>query len=137
MTNETSAEVQWPNIYIVGAQSTGKTTLVDGLVSFIKSTCPDIPHPVVIREVARDVLKEHHFSRDEIRSSQSRTFELQKLILEKQSTAERDAPSSWIISDRSGIDPIVYAKQFAGDVGMRRLKATSDWKWLSDRMKKS
>jgi nicotinamide riboside kinase len=102
MTNETSTEVQWPNIYIVGAQSTGKTTLVDGLESFIISTRPDIPHPVIIREVARDVLKEHQFGRDEIRSSKSRSFELQKLILERQSITERDAPSNWIISDRSG-----------------------------------
>ena len=102
MTNETSTEVQWPNIYIVGAQSTGKTTLVDGLVSFIKSAHPNIPHPVIIREVARDVLKEYKFSRDDIRSSKLRSFDLQGLILERQSTAERGASSSWIISDRSG-----------------------------------
>jgi hypothetical protein len=36
-----------------------------------------------------------------------------------------------------GMDPIVYTKQFVGDAGVRSLKATPDWKWLNDRMKKS
>ena len=36
-----------------------------------------------------------------------------------------------------GMDPIVYTKKFVGDVEVQSLKATPEWKWLNDRMKRS
>lgn len=100
-----------PNIYIIGAPSTGKSTLVDDLEAFITSSSDQLeagalPRPTVIREVAREVLKKHGFTREEIRSSKARCFQLQQCILQEQFSAEKNAATTsstpWVISDRSG-----------------------------------
>ncbi|KAK4665194.1 uncharacterized protein QC763_510390 [Podospora pseudopauciseta] len=52
---------QPPNIYIVGAQCTGKMTLVKNLHANFEFNSSHEP-PVLITEVARTVLKKHSFT---------------------------------------------------------------------------
>ncbi|KAF2109359.1 AAA domain-containing protein [Lophiotrema nucula] len=129
--------------YIIGAQCTGKTTLVNALetsnhTSNTSGTGAD-QQLVFVREVARSVLKEKGFSRDEIVTSPIRSLELQKYILEAQFKAERAVsnrlPTSWCICDRSGLDPIVYAQLFVGREAADEMIASIAWKELENRMK--
>ncbi|RWA08167.1 hypothetical protein EKO27_g6938, partial [Xylaria grammica] len=100
-----------PSIYIIGSQCTGKTTLVTALSAYFEQH-PPAPaaqaqaHPGVIKEVARSVLSQHGFTRADIRQSQDRALELQRLILEAQSAAEQ-SQGAWFISDRSAMDPVI------------------------------
>lgn len=125
------------NIYIVGAQCTGKTTLVNALEEhFASLTSSPANRPAIIREVARTVLKTHNFTANDIRTSPSRAFELQRLILEAQVLAERRAleSSEWFISDRSGVDPICYALCHVGEEEASKLLQTDGWQELKSRM---
>jgi nicotinamide riboside kinase len=124
------------SVYIIGAQCTGKTTLVNALEdSYAKNE-----QPLVIREVARTVLREKGFSRSDITSSPSRALELQKHILDAQFEVEKaatgdDSCSPWYICDRSGLDPIVYAQLFVSEAAATEMLATDTWKELERRMK--
>lgn len=72
-----------PNIYIVGAQCTGKTTLVNNLHTFFTShpnPNPYAPTPSVITEVARTVLRARAFTAADVRIP-ARSLALQRLIL--------------------------------------------------------
>ena len=130
------------NIYIVGAQCTGKTTLVNALEqhftaqpSFQKSA---YDRPLVIKEVARKVLQQHNFKAEDITNSETRALELQTLILNAQLNAEAQFDDSeWFISDRSGMDPIIYAKQYVGEDAANDLMNTSTWKMLEKAMRGS
>ncbi|KAF2681976.1 hypothetical protein K458DRAFT_371268 [Lentithecium fluviatile CBS 122367] len=140
----TPEEARSPCVYIIGAQCTGKTTLVNALEdSFHRNDLKQsTTKPLIIREVARTVLKEKQFSRDDITTSPSRALQLQKHILEAQFDAENAAnapegPSSWYICDRSGLDPVVYAQLFVGEEAAGELLATETWKGLERRMKAS
>ncbi|KAL8743404.1 MAG: hypothetical protein Q9190_004238 [Brigantiaea leucoxantha] len=101
------------NIYIVGAQCTGKTTLVNALEQHFtaQQSFQDSSYgrPLVVKEVARKVLQQH---------------------------AQVD-DSKWFISDRSGIDPIIYAKQYVGEDAANELMNTSTWKMLEKAMRGS
>lgn len=102
-----------PKIYIVGAQGTGKTTLVNELQRHFQSSARNlhIDEPWVISKVARQVQKKHPIKIEHIRSDRQQSLTLQKRILAVQVEAEQDAlvRGSWFISDRSGFGPIVYA----------------------------
>ena len=136
---------QYKNIYIIGPQSTGKTTLVNAIEEAF--ACGNgIPRnftrtqPAIIREVARTVLKTYNFTRDDIINSPTRALRLQELILKAQLEAEEAAlhgsPSNaWFISDRSGLDPIVYAKLFVGEDAAQQMISSDEWKALGERMK--
>ena len=82
-----------PNIYIIGAQSTGKTTLVSALDKHFEQHQTYLSEPTarphIIKEVARSVLRDHHFTADDIATSKPRALQLQRLILDAQSKAER------------------------------------------------
>ncbi|KAI4179760.1 MAG: hypothetical protein L6R41_007649 [Letrouitia leprolyta] len=127
------------NIYIIGAQSTGKTTLVTALMTYLEQlrTDPDerAIRPKVIREVARGVLQRHHYTAEDITSSKSRALELQRLILEAQCQAEEAAGRDWYISDRSGLDPLVYARRYVGVEDALALAQGSAWQYLQQKMK--
>ncbi|GAB1319469.1 hypothetical protein MFIFM68171_09679 [Madurella fahalii] len=141
-----------PNIYIIGAQCTGKTTLVNNLREHFSThphphpnSNPDqpgqtgTPPPVIISELARSVIKAHDFTTRDVRSP-TRSLALQQLILAAQAAAERDAVSQgrWFISDRSGADPIAYALRYVGEVTTRRVLCGSDeWRELKGRMQRS
>ncbi|KAF3941905.1 hypothetical protein ABW19_dt0203725 [Dactylella cylindrospora] len=116
------------SIYIVGAQCTGKTTLAGALLSKINGT------PVnMIKEVARSVLRDYQFDRDDITNSPEKALELQRLILRAQHDAEV-ANIEMLISDRSGIDPIVYAAKYGPSGGADMLLASGEWQVLRTRM---
>ncbi|KAH6675354.1 AAA domain-containing protein [Plectosphaerella plurivora] len=116
------------NIYIVGAQCTGKTTLVNALESHF-SAQPAHDQPAIVREVARTVLKTHSLAATDIRSSPDSALHMQKLMLHAQVEAERHAmaEASWFISDRSAVDPICYALKHVGEDGASQLLATEAW----------
>lgn len=136
---------QYKNIYIIGPQSTGKTTLVNALEEAFASgnglpSSSNRTRPAIIREVARTVLKTYNFTRDDITNSPTRALRLQELILKAQLKAEETAlngsPSkAWFISDRSGLDPIVYAKLFVGEDAAQQMVSSDAWKALAERMK--
>lgn len=130
------------NIYIIGAQCTGKTTLVNALENCFKRNT-DVNKdqcPLVIREVARQVLEEKHFNRIDITTSPSRALELQQHILAAQYDAETTACSTnsvaWYICDRSGLDPIAYTKCFVGEGAVAEMLSSGTWQELENRMKK-
>lgn len=135
-----------PNIYIVGAQCTGKTTLVNALNTHFTTTHsthlnPPNP-PRLITEVARTVLTTHNFTAADVRTP-ARSLALQQLILRAQASAERDAldqssPEGWFISDRSGADPIAYAARYVGaDAARDVLVASAEWRELRGRMREA
>ena len=133
-------------IYIIGAQSTGKTTIVKALEKHFNQRDDSyqlhghhISHPKIIKEVARAVLQEHNFTADEIKSSPARSLALQQLILQAQLRAERgiSGPDEWFISDRSGADPIVYARKYVGGDAEYELVKSSEWLELRERMSES
>jgi nicotinamide riboside kinase len=142
MAEETA---QCRNVYIIGAQCTGKTTLVNNLEEKLDSSGCGQPgkqmsKPIIIREVARAVLREKQFSRDDITNSPSRALQLQKYILEAQVETEKAAsksahPSPWYICDRSGLDPIAYAHVFVGEEAADDMLTSEAWQELEGRMK--
>ena len=131
------------NIYIVGAQCTGKTTLVKALKAHFNDheSCTwrgePTPQPLILIEVARGVLQKHAFTADDITTSPIKAFEMQRLMLEAQLEAEKAAGDQWFISDRSGFDPIVYARRYAGEDAAQTLLASSTFLTLEQNMKES
>lgn len=131
------------NIYIVGAQNTGKTTLVKALQKHFdrRDNCKwkdeQISAPKIITEVARGVLQKHAFTAADITSSRTRAIELQRLILEAQLQAEAETDDGWFISDRSGFDPIIYALRYVGSEAARDLMASNAFIALKENMQKS
>ena len=123
------------SVYIVGAQCTGKTTLTEAIAVRLRREHAEM-RLEVINEMARSVLEKHHFSRDDVREGSERCMLLQKLILESQYERETSCdPGAILLSDRSGIDPIVYASVFAPDSGAaQRLIESLEWKGLRTRM---
>ncbi|KAL7899408.1 AAA domain-containing protein [Trichoderma sp. TUCIM 5745] len=126
------------NIYIIGAQCTGKTSLVNALENALRESLSATP-PAVVKEVARSVLKIHGFTAKDITSDPGRCLQLQTLILEAQFNAEREALAKhdWIISDRSGMDPIIYASRHIGNEAVNAMVSSDYWRELRDRMSQS
>ncbi|KAK8102536.1 P-loop containing protein [Apiospora sp. TS-2023a] len=144
------------SIYIIGAQSTGKTTLVNALEAHFRG----LPAPpTVIHEVARTLLRQRGitgncdsrqrgggcFTVDDIRASPTRSLDLQRRILAGQARAEHEAAVKstksnwsqqqhhWLVSDRSALDPVAYAWQYVGP-GAARSLMTAEWRGMRDRM---
>ena len=121
-------------IYIVGAQCTGKTTLTQAVASRLAG----VISVEVVSEMARSVLQEHNFTRDDIRQDSKRCMQLQKLILDAQWKRESELDANCpLVSDRSGIDPLVYASVFAKDEDLNCLSDSSAWKELAHRMRQA
>ena len=129
-----------PNIYVVGAQSTGKTTLVSALDTYFEQhrtyLSEQVARPHIIKEVARSVLRDHHFTADDITTSKPRALQLQRLILNAQSKAERSFGQEWYITDRSGLDPLAYAHRYVGDEEARQLRQEEAWQDVEKRIRK-
>jgi len=64
-------------------------------------------------------------------ASPSRAFQLQRDILvaqwEAEASASSDASCPWYISDRSSVDPIVYARLFSGDAAKKEMIEFPVW----------
>ncbi|EGN92536.1 hypothetical protein SERLA73DRAFT_190868 [Serpula lacrymans var. lacrymans S7.3] len=94
------------NIFIVGPSCTGKTTLCNALSKKL-----GLNNALFIKEVARSVMREQGYTRADVGN-----IEMQKAIMTAQLEREDGALSEAerlaghiILSDRSGIDPIIYA----------------------------
>lgn len=124
------------SIYVVGAQCTGKTTLVKQLAAWFQQQGIS---PPVISEVARTVMARQRFATSDISSVPNKSLHLQHLILEAQYEAEKDAlqTDTWFISDRSGLDPIAYAQRFVGLAAARQMLEQPNWVELKRRMAQS
>lgn len=114
-----------PSIYVIGAQCTGKTTLVNALEAHFNGAYQPQDAdkhdgwrpPTVVREVARRVLRDEGFETGDIRASPARALALQRRILAGQARAEAAATAdagAWLLADRSVLDPVVYARQYGG-----------------------
>ncbi len=134
------------DIYIVGAQCTGKTTVVKALGDHFNERDMSyghdehcLPYPEIITEVARSVLQKHSFTANDITSSPERALALQNLILQAQLSAEREASGKgeWFISDRSAADPIVYARKYVSEEAASNLVKSAEWSELGGRMRQS
>lgn len=127
------------NIYIVGAPCTGKTTLLRGLQKHFAEVEPkaDVVQPATIAEVARAVLLQLDINRDDIGNSPNKCQELQSAILEAQSAAESrlSQKGQWYISDRSGLDPIVFAQLYVGQEAAENLLQSPAWQSLEHNMR--
>jgi predicted ATPase len=104
-------------IFVVGASSTGKTTLCRALEKQLKTGGATVFH---VTEVARTVMREQGFSRETVG-----TLAMQRAILQAQIAAEEkalqkimgpdgssevDRPSTVVLlCDRCAVDPVVYA----------------------------
>jgi nicotinamide riboside kinase len=88
-------------IYIIGPSSTGKTTLCNALARHL-----DLNSNAFITEVARDVMRSTGFTRADVGS-----LAMQQAILNAQVKREEEARTcnEVVLSDRSGVDPVVYA----------------------------
>lgn len=133
-----TAERSISNVYIVGPQCTGKTTLVNALRDQYSSR-RDIQNPVIITEIARSVIRDNGFKTEEIRSSPTRSLQLQNLIMQRQHTVEDTASqdNGWFISDRSGLDPIVYAREHVSPEAALEMQQSHLWETLRSRMASS
>ena len=124
------------NIYIIGAQSTGKTTLVSALAAHFTSRNKSSPQPRILTEVARSVMHHHKLTAQDITSSPASALNVQSLILEAQVEAETSLRGHWYISDRSAFDPLVYADVYVGKDGREALAQTPAWRtaegWMKD-----
>jgi nicotinamide riboside kinase len=143
-----SNKISMKSIYIIGAQSTGKTTLINALAKAFqeqfRATGANKQTPTVIKEVARKIVqREAQLSREEVAATPERALGLQHRILAAQYDAEvtiRHANTpvpgpEWYISDRSGLDPIVYARCLVGKEAAADMLATTAWQELESRMK--
>lgn len=99
-----------PALFVVGPSSAGKTTLCDALATRL---C--LPECAYIKEVARTVMSNMGFTRDDVNK-----LEMQRAILLAHLRAESTAfvacerskdmgvPVELLLSDRSAVDPVVY-----------------------------
>ncbi|KAF2759854.1 hypothetical protein EJ05DRAFT_526550 [Pseudovirgaria hyperparasitica] len=130
-----------PNIYLIGAQCTGKTTLLAALQAFFsdpnnrtRSEAGAFDPPAIIPEVVREVMELEGFSASDIKDTRWQI--LQRLTLEAQCLAEEKLTDQWYISDRSGLDPIIYAQlQETNDA--QAMKESASWAASQQRMKNS
>ena len=104
-------------VFICGAHSVGKTTLVDEVGK-------ELPNIHKQAEVARKVIKDLNLRREDFdpRINPAKFEELQIKILEAQCEAEKrnSRVGRSYIADR-GIDPLVYALVYLGKDSMKRL----------------
>lgn len=122
------------SIYVVGPSSTGKTTLCGALSRHFLAE-PQLQSPrsdgrgvllCSISEVARKVMRERKFTRDDVG-----TLEMQQAILEAQVKTERDAMASFassdptkekvLLSDRCAIDALVYTRKLVSETAYKTL----------------
>ena len=124
MASMSSKCVSPANIYVIGTQYTGKSTLVSHLERHLKSNPVYQEHnfhePQILQEGARNILREYNFTAADIRNSKPRALELQRLIVIAYCQVEMKY-NTWYISDRSILDALVYAQQYGGSDSTLRL----------------
>ena len=128
------------NLYVIGAQSSGKTTLIRGLRERLKqhTDVVDDPsyEPAILEEVARGVLGKRDLSGTAILASEDLTIDVQTQIMEAQYNEETETSTGiWYIADRSAIDALMYAQLGAGPRAVERLMKSKEWTELFSRLK--
>lgn len=138
---EAAVVQQHTHIYIIGAQCTGKTTLVAALQENISriepSTSKHSSSFGVVPEVARQVLQKLYLTGADILLSSDQALRIQEHILQGQFASEMAMKEKRYIADRSGIDAIVYAERYAGLAAVHKLVASKEWEVLQSRMNRS
>lgn len=137
--NNTKRKMQPTCIYIVGAQSKGKTTLVNALEASSDDGNLALDRHVIIREVARTVSSKYDFNAHDISTNAKRCSTIQTLTMKTQCWHEENAlrTGSWFISDRSGLDPIVYTERHVGPAFANEMMLMDEWKKLRDSLVRS
>ena len=99
-------------VFVVGPSSCGKTTLCDALAQDLQ-----LGPELYIEERARVVMRTQGFTRDDIPTyAMQRAIMLSQLRAEKDAFRHRDASASVLfLSDRSAVDPVVYAATSGSD----------------------
>jgi nicotinamide riboside kinase len=109
-------------IYVIGPQSTGKTTLVNALVLRFKEEVH------VIKEIARSVMTTNGYSREDVDcEDRERRFSFQNDIFLAQVEEEGKLAHRFYVSDRSAIDPLVYLTHYSGESEAHRITAGDVW----------
>ncbi|PVH91014.1 hypothetical protein DM02DRAFT_734334 [Periconia macrospinosa] len=130
---------KWPNLYLIGPQCAGKTTLLEALRAYYSIDAnrqfgnEHVGRPAIIEEVVRTVMHEKGFKVQDLKDPK-KGFELQQCILVEQYNAEEISEDEWYISDRSGLDALVYAKVYVGVSAAEKLENTGEWNRLRKRM---
>lgn len=105
-------------IFLCGAHSTGKTTL-------LREVQKEIPSLQSLSEVARELMTKMNINRDDLEIPEKRVQFQRKLIrLQCKKEEELDQKGDDFISDRSAIDGVVYARKYVGQKLEEELLAT-------------
>jgi nicotinamide riboside kinase len=124
------------NVYLIGPQCSGKTTLFNALRAFYSDRDPTshgIEQPFFIEEIARIVIQEKGFQARDLRDS-VRGLQLQMHILLRQNQIEEHLENRWFFADRSALDALVYAKEYTGLDAFEALVSTKEWEKSKLRM---
>lgn len=117
------------NLYLIGPECSGKTTLLNALRAFYSDCDPashGIEQPFVIEEVVRVIMHEKGFQARDLYDS-VRGLQLQTHILLRQNQTEEKLKDRWFLADRSALDTLVYAKEYTGLDALRALASTKEW----------
>ena len=138
----------WPSCLGKASKVQGKVNIAQTAMAYCNISALDeyfeqyrtylsepVTRPQYIKEVARSVLREHHFTAGDIATSKPRALQLQRLILNAQSKAEQSFGQEWYITDRSGLDPLAYAHRYVGDEEARQLRQEEAWQDVEKRIR--
>lgn len=90
------------SVFIAGAGGAGKTTLIDHFIRESGSSA------TVIKEIARTHMVSNDIRKEDLRNKET-SWKLQCDIVQIQLRREMELEGSHFISDRSALDPLVYA----------------------------
>jgi predicted ATPase len=127
------------NLYLIGPQCAGKTTLLEALQAYYAIDANrefenrHVERPAIIEEVVRTVMHEKGFTVQHLENP-DKGFELQQCILLGQYNAEETLQDGWYMSDRSGLDALVYANTYLGASAAKKLENMDEWSTLRKRM---
>lgn len=127
------------NLYLIGPQCSGKTTLLNALRALYSDHDPafqDIDKPFIIEEAARLIMQEEGFQATDLCDS-VRGLELQMRILRRQDQTEEQMRDRWFFADRSPLDTLVYAKKYTGPDALKTLAQTEEWARSRSRMQRA
>lgn len=110
-------------VFICGAQSTGKTTLLKDLIS---ESGQDLH---TVNEIARNIIAENGWQREDFnpRTRPDTFYDLQVKILRAQLRIDEELCSKnrSYISDR-GLDPIIYCQTYLGEEWFKKIIKTKE-----------
>jgi predicted ATPase len=126
-------------IFVIGASSTGKTTLCRALEQRLKRGGIAVVH---VTEVARTVMREQGFSRDtvgtlamqraimqaQIEAEEKALQKISQIIGSNESSADQRTTTVVLLCDRCAIDPVVYATMKIEADEVRSLKTVPSFK---------